>query len=171
MDAWVNTYTGKKFSFVNPRPEDICIEDIAHHLSNICRFNGAVREFYSVAQHSILVCNHVNEKNKAWGLLHDAAEAYISDLPSPIKQLSGMYNYRIIENAILECVAERFGLLKEIPDEVLGADLIALYTEAEKLGVNHSGWAKRVELNAPLVLCSPKVAEKMFLNLFYRYVK
>lgn len=81
----ITTYTGKVFSFIDPQPEDICIEDIAHHLSLICRFNGACRVHYSVAQHSVYVSEIVSVKAQA--LLHDAGEAYYGDITSPFKQV------------------------------------------------------------------------------------
>lgn len=72
------TYTGRQFWPLDPRAEDIDIRDVAHHLSLICRFNGAGRAFYSLAQHSCLVADTLDAPLKLWGLLHDAAEAYDS---------------------------------------------------------------------------------------------
>lgn len=78
------TYTGKKIDLVNIKPEDICLEDIAQSLSYICRANGHVDNFYSVAEHSIFVGL---KSLSLHGLFHDAAEAYTSDIPTPIKSL------------------------------------------------------------------------------------
>lgn len=74
-DAHFTTYTGRTFYPFDPRPEDICIEDIAHSLSNMCRFCGHVREFYSVAEHSVRGASHLYGLNALQFLLHDAAEA------------------------------------------------------------------------------------------------
>ena len=80
------TYTGKKFSLFDPQPEDICIEDIAHHLSLICRYNGACKHHYSVAQHCVLAKELV-PGHAAQALFHDAGEAYYGDIPTPFKTL------------------------------------------------------------------------------------
>ena len=83
---------------MNPDPEEIDIDDICFALSNICRFTGHV-DFYSVAQHSLLVAqlcqqNGASKEDVKWALLHDGAEAYISDLNSPIKSTFGLIQYR-----------------------------------------------------------------------------
>jgi len=95
---WHQTYTGKKFWPLDPHPDEICIEDIAHALSLLCRFGGHCKEFYSVAQHSVLGANELfweyKENNTDADyisfaihfLLHDATEAYLCDLPRPIKR-------------------------------------------------------------------------------------
>jgi uncharacterized protein len=101
---WIQTYTGKQFWPLSPLPEDIVIEDIAHALSMQCRFGGHVRTFYSVAQHSVHVSLLVEPQYALWGLLHDAAEAYLVDLPRPIKKFSEMgLLYQEIEAAGLDC--------------------------------------------------------------------
>ena len=82
--GWIQTYTKKKFDLLDPKPEMVCIEDVAHHLSNVCRFSGACSEFYSVAQHSVLVSEVCSPDSAVWGLLHDAGEAYYGDIVTPI---------------------------------------------------------------------------------------
>ena len=84
-DRYLSTYTGKKFYPYDPRPEQICIEDIAHGLSMLCRFAGQCRFFFSVAEHSIAVAHLLPANLKLFGLLHDASEAYLVDLPRPVK--------------------------------------------------------------------------------------
>lgn len=87
----IRTFTDKKFYFLDIRPEHICIEDIAHSLSNICRYGGHCKQFYSVAEHSIACCDRMGNGEDAsvrlWALLHDAAEAYIGDICKPLKTL------------------------------------------------------------------------------------
>lgn len=83
--SWMQTYTGKQAFPLDLKPEQICIEDIAHHLSLICRFAGACKFHYSVAQHSLLVAQHLPPRLKLAGLMHDAAETYLNDLCRPIK--------------------------------------------------------------------------------------
>ncbi|MEM4379972.1 MAG: hypothetical protein QXL01_04720, partial [Thermoplasmatales archaeon] len=85
MEPWIETYSGKKFDYL--AQSELDIEDIAHALSNLCRFNGHTRVFYSVAEHSVNVSSMVPPELKIAALLHDAAEAYIGDVPSPLKQL------------------------------------------------------------------------------------
>jgi len=90
-EVWIATYTGGRFYPLDPRPEDVCIADIAHSLSQICRFNGQTLQFYSVAQHSVLVSKLLGQGGPSpihefMGLKHDAAEAYLCDLVRPIKR-------------------------------------------------------------------------------------
>ena len=73
-EPWIQTYTGKQYAYFECGPEQICIEDIARALSNLCRFTGHCKKFYSVAQHSVLVSHRT--KNPFLGLMHDADEAY-----------------------------------------------------------------------------------------------
>lgn len=134
---WILTWTGKQFWLTDPRPEDVCIEDIAHALSNICRFGGHSKRFYSVAEHSMSVANGVPASVKAWGLMHDAAEAYVGDVTSPLKRSIGMEGYAEIENRILMTIFERFGLAagKELwlPKAVKEVDFKMLMTERRDL--------------------------------------
>ena len=118
---WMQTYSGKCFYPLDPRPEDISLVDIAHALSICPRYAGHSREPYSVAQHSILVADtfardigHVTADTAALrgarliGLLHDAAEAYICDLPRPLK--SCLPEYKAIEHRIEEAIRQHFAL-------------------------------------------------------------
>jgi hypothetical protein len=129
--SWIQTYTGKKFDPYNPDPEQIDLEDIAHALSNLCRFNGHCKEFYSIAQHSVLVSNYCKFENKLWGLLHDASEAYISDICSPIKhKING---YQELEAGIMAAICEKFNLPKVQPKEIKQYDQILLLMEKRDL--------------------------------------
>ena len=85
---WIETFTGKHFYPLDPKPEDFDLVDIAHSLANTCRFRGHVRRFFSVAEHSVNVsklAEGIDPGAAVQGLLHDAAEAYLSDLASPLK--------------------------------------------------------------------------------------
>lgn len=113
------TYTGH---FVNPlevKPEDIYIMDIAHANSNLCRYNGHVDYFYSVAQHSIIVSQQFEDKDlQLWGLLHDASEAYLGDVVAPLKY-SGEYDFYLeAEENLMNVICDKFGLDREQPEEV-----------------------------------------------------
>ena len=90
--AWMETSTGRVVYPLNLKPADVCLEDVAHHLSAVCRYNGATRRHYSVAEHSVLVALHLEADGWAGAptrllnaLLHDAAEAYLQDVIGPIK--------------------------------------------------------------------------------------
>lgn len=129
--SWIQTYTGKKFDLFHPRPENVDIVDIAHALSMQCRFNGHVNRFYSVAEHSVRLSDNVSLKAVKYGLLHDAAEAYVGDIIKPVKTAEN----RSLEDAILEVILARFGVevTPDILAEVKEADLRMLKTEKEAL--------------------------------------
>jgi uncharacterized protein len=168
---WVPIYTGGKFYPLDPRPEEIDIHDIAHHLARLCRFNGAGQTFYCVAQHCSIVSQEVSAPNKLWGLLHDAAEAYIGDMVSPIKNLPEFAFYREMEKSIMAAVVIAFGLQPDtMPEEVACADLVARRTEARDLGLFSPEWAiSDVEpFNFSITPLNPCQSEILFLNCFHQ---
>jgi hypothetical protein len=118
-------------------PDDVSIADIAHHLAFLCRFTGAVRYYWSVAQHSLLVHDLVARRRQTdyrlrlCALLHDATEAYLADVATPLKR--ALPEYLRLERAAWAAIAERFALPCEIPDEVHRADLVALAIERRDL--------------------------------------
>lgn len=130
-DSWVQTYTGKQFFPLMPSESMICIEDIAHALGKVCRFNGHTIRFYSVAEHSVYVSRYVSEKNALWGLLHDATEAYLGDIVRPLKPF--LNGYRKIEENLGRCIAEKFNLEWPMPDEIKQVDTAILYDESEQV--------------------------------------
>lgn len=146
---WITTYTGKQFHFLAPQPDEIDIIDIAHHLSLVCRFVGACREFYSVAEHSIRVAEIVPDEYKLHALLHDASEAYMPDLPRPEK--AELPEFKRMEINILAAVGDKFlpeGWHKKDSKIIKQADNILLATEARDLMDNTNDWA---ELPKPLI--------------------
>lgn len=127
-DPVIRTYTGKYINIFDIKPDDIDIIDIAWRLSQTCRFGGFTKTFYSVAQHSIWCCENVlNDKFKLEALLHDASEAYIGDIPSPIKRV--IPEIHQIENRIQEIIADKFKLQYPFPKEVHDIDKKALEYE------------------------------------------
>lgn len=173
LGPWIETFTGKKFHFLNPQPEEICIEDIAHALSNICRFTGHSSFFYSVAEHSIAVSVLTNSLE---GLLHDASEAYITDISSPVKPL--LANYRDLERRITTAIEKQFGLRTkpEIHRGVKQADLDQLATEAKYLiksgGIGWDHWKVNQRGTKEGIVptgYNPDRAEQKFLQCFNRF--
>lgn len=159
------TYTGVTFWPMDPRVEEVDIEDIAHSLSMLCRFNGHIKSFYSVAQHSVLVSALCSPENQLWGLLHDASEAYISDMPSPIKL--ELPDFIAAEKVVQKVVCDKFGLPYNEPAEVKSADLIVRATEMRDLRKN-----KRVTeyqhnpLKEKIKPWTQDFAKQAFLNAF-----
>lgn len=107
----VKTYSGKSLDLCKPDPAAICIEDIAHHLAQINRYNGACPYPFSVAQHSLLVARILPYNLKLYGLLHDASEAYIGDLVSPAKRIPALGQvFKPLEHRVQSAIYMRFGL-------------------------------------------------------------
>lgn len=137
---WMQTYTSIQYWPFDPRSEDICIEDIAHALSNICRYAGHCKSFYSVAEHSVYVSLIVPPEHALTALLHDATEAYVVDVPRPLKRF--LTNYKEIEQANWCAIADHFGLCREMPQCVKDADNAVLLAEKEYvMGPQPKPWA------------------------------
>lgn len=168
--SFIQTLSGKQFDYLNSTVDDIDIDDIAGALSNICRFSGHLPEFYSVAQHSVL-CSHLVAPEFAFeALMHDAAEAYLSDLPSPLKAL--LPCYRQIETRIDQLIRFKFGLPLQESDVVKYADLTMLATERRDLDIDdRTPWpilegipaSDAVNIIAPL---SPVAGAGLFIARF-----
>ncbi len=164
--SWIQTWTGKPFEPLNPDPETIDIADIAHALSMLCRFNGHCTRFYSVAEHSVRASVLVPPEDALWALLHDAAEAYVSDLPRPIKDELPVF--RTLEDRLLRVIVGHFGLPWPMPESVRLADDIMLVTEQRDLmrppprpwGLNAAPLPERI------VPVGPAEAEAAFLERF-----
>lgn len=175
-----------EIDFHNPDPNNIFIDDIAHSLSHICRFTGAIPKFYSVAQHCCICAMHVPKEFKLTALLHDAAEAFIQDVNSPLKKamreiaettsdysLYGVTSspYDIIEERMNLLISEKFGTIYPFPLEVIEADLRALATEATSFGcLDRAPKSWDLPFPAYKKLITPqtsKTAKKKFLELFH----
>jgi hypothetical protein len=193
---WMQTFTGKMFYPIDPRPEDIDIEDIAHALAHLCRFAGHCINFYSVAEHSVRVAREVEARLYGYdpkvsygadvytkatvalqALLHDATEAYLIDVPRPLKRAPGMEAYRTYEKNLERMIMTRFGLPPELLPIVHDVDGALLLTEGrDLLGPHPAPWGfaqGRTDIEPlpnriphPL---APKEAKRQFLALFRIY--
>lgn len=130
MSHTIQLHSGDRFDLLNPQNTPVKIEDIAHALSHLCRFTGHTRQFYSVAQHSVLVSSLVPEQYALAGLLHDAVEAIVGDVASPLKAL--LPEYKRIESNIEQELLAQFGVT-EMPSVIKLMDTIALYMEQRDL--------------------------------------
>lgn len=131
VGSWILTNSGRHVDLLNPAPENLEIEDIALGLSRECRFSGQTRAFYSVAQHSVLASRLVPEERALEALLHDATEAFLRDIPTPLKKR--LPEYARIEAVLDRSIRQRFGLPEEMSPEVHRADRILLATEKRDL--------------------------------------
>lgn len=167
---WLQTFRGGQFWPMDPRAAEIFIEDIAHALSMLCRFGGHCRDFYCVAQHCVHVSQVVPRQHALWGLLHDASEAYLVDLPRPIKKHSAIgEHYSIAENLIQAEVCRRFGLSMTEQECVREADNILLLTEVRDLmAPSPVSWRASPfkPITQTITPWSPKEAEANFLEKF-----
>lgn len=145
--ATILTASGLYVEPLNLQAEDVRLSDIAHALSNQCRFSGHTRHFYSVAEHSVRVMDSLRADGASidvlrWGLLHDASEAYLVDLPRPLKldPTFGAF-YREAETRAQDAIAEAFGLGWPEPLAVKVMDVRLLATERRDLMPPGGDWA------------------------------
>jgi len=165
--GWIETYTGRAVQPLNLRPDLISIADIAHALSNKCRYTGHAKEFYSVAEHSVIMARYAKAPNLArWCLMHDAVEAYLPDVPRPLKpHLKGWYE---IEEAASRAVAARFKLMWPMPGIVKELDTRILVTEARQLLISGGRkWEIDAEpLEVALHYWTPRHAKAAFMETY-----
>lgn len=185
--SWQQTFTGRQFWPCDPRPEDVCIEDIAHALSMQCRFAGHCRTFYSVAEHSVRVAWEVEryerEMNGRYGLslytltlaalLHDASEAYCVDVPRPLKPY--LTGYKEIESGVMRAVEEWAGIGADgrysvcAHEMIKRADEVVLATEARDLMKIGRPWHLKAEpLPEVIMPWSHRIAEREFMREYNR---
>jgi 5'-deoxynucleotidase YfbR-like HD superfamily hydrolase len=166
----VQTHSGIMFNLLAPERSTINIEDIAHALSNLCRFNGHSTQFYSVAQHSVLVSRLVPPYLALPALMHDSAEAYLGDCVSPLKQL--LPEYKQIENNIMQAIFNCIGLPYPLHSEIKRADIRALATEQRDLmNACEDGWHWQVTqgISPSDVQIFPESPEEAKDNFLKRY--
>jgi hypothetical protein len=176
----VTLYSGRQIDPFAMTVDDILIEDVAHSLSNQCRWGGHCIEFYPVAQHSVHVAELILEVSTfmpaLWGLLHDASEAYLLDLIRPLKRRPEFAYYRQLEAQVMAVICQKFGLPLEEPSLVTAADNIMLAIEARDLmpALLAADLAPTLELLPPhsqwrktsVRPMGPREAKKAFLDMF-----
>ncbi|MDF7810480.1 hypothetical protein [Hymenobacter sp. YC55] len=178
---WIQTFTGQDFDPFNPSPAKIKIEDIAHALANQCRFSGHTKQFYSVAQHCVEVASRVAPEYQGLALMHDASEAYLADLPRPLKAMDQFQFYRDAEKVLQATINHKFGLTPTVAAKlaIKTMDLQVLLMEVGLvMGPCNVPWndaslalvdpAPRRVGWKPL---SPGAAKRDFLNVFYLTVE
>ena len=124
----IRTRSGLWVDLQDPQPDQIEIADIAHGLSMTCRWNGQCSMFYSVAQHSVLCSMYTSAEFALPALMHDASEAYLGDVASPLKMMLG-YSYRGLEESMMEVIADKFNFQFPLGPEVKEVDHNFLVTE------------------------------------------
>jgi len=166
----IQLWSGGYISLRYPSPEDVNIFDIAAALSKLNRYTGHTREFYSVAQHSVLCSTYAPAHLKMQALLHDAAEAYLGDVSSPLKSL--LPDYRVIEAQMEKVIAVRFGFPYKGNDHeiVKQLDMTALATEVRDL-MPPSSWSWEcldgvTPLRERIQPLGPQEAEDEFIKTF-----
>lgn len=181
MNDWFVTYTGKRVHVMTPRHEDIDIVDISHALSHLCRFSGHVNRFYSVAEHSARVARAVAVERpdlaKA-ALLHDAAEAYIGDVISPLKNC--LPEYKVIEEEWERVVAETLGVFyEEMNDPFVKLmdrrDLLSARRDLGHANWSKHAWSEDLERLEPLPAfiqgMGPEDARIEFMSLYWKLIE
>ena len=177
IDGWIQTFTGRKFFPLAARVEDVDVRDIAHALSLKCRFGGHCGTFYSVAEHSVRVSWEMEQRGRReamWGLMHDAAEAYLADIGGPIKKHfyvhdgGGVETFELAEERLLGVIAQALGFERIQYAVVREADAVLLVTEArDLLGPPPENWEMpQVPLEGRIEPWGPAEAEKAFLQRF-----
>lgn len=168
---WMQTATGRQFYPLDPRPEEIHIEDIAAALSKLCRYGGHCKHFYSVAEHCVLMAHAAPAEHALAALMHDASEAYLSDVIRPIK--AHLVNYKAVEAALERAIAQRFSLVWPMPAAVKALDEAIIADEKMQAmlpaPVAWSQWAPVPPLHVNLQFWTPQKAEFEFLAAFRRY--
>jgi len=169
-DESITTFSGIQFWPLLPNPDHIRVDDIAHALSHQCRFAGHVRLFYSVAEHSVRVSQLCRPEDALWGLLHDASEAFLCDIPAPLKELPQFEAYRAAERILQGAIAQRFGFPAEQPRSVTEADRKMLEIELRDLfNSPEASRPAKGPRRKPMAIThpwQPRIAQARFLSRF-----
>jgi uncharacterized protein len=176
-DSVIETYTGKFLDLLDPKPEEIDIRDIAHSLSMQCRFTGHTRSYYSVAEHCVRCSEYARKVHTSpmlalQCLFHDAAEAYLSDVSTPLKKLLPAYS--LLEDDFMRVILKKFDVDPNAPKLVKEIDIVMLENESYHLLPSKGGsWG--IELLIPACdsepYCwNPEQAEYSFLVAYWSII-
>ena len=180
IEDYIETVSGIKFEFTNPKPEQFDIKDIAHALAMNCRYTGHSNVFYSVAEHSwqmARMLSNLPKEVQLGALLHDASEAYITDIASPIKQ--HLPDYQMMEDNILSALFDKYGLEYPMHPAIKVADRAMLSIEAHYLLPSQGNdWGMWKEINRPKIDVvyrpigmEPRQAKANFLDKYYELTR
>ena len=174
-DNWISLLSGAKMNYHKPEESDVTIEDIATALSNNCRFSGHLPRFYSIAQHLVNASKIVSPENAFTALMHDTAEAFTNDLPTPLKWEFPVF--KELETKIEAAMGRRFGFDFPYPPEVKHADTVMLILEKYYVKEDNTVWPayeewtrRKVQPYRKLVNLEswqPRRAKREFLERFY----
>ena len=175
---FIELASGRSMRPLAPEVGDILIMDIARGLSNQCRFSGQTQGHYSVAQHSVHVSELLqtwgcSQMIQLWGLMHDASEAYLVDIPMPLKHAAAFAPYRDAEARLMKVICHRFALPIAEPERVRVADGVLLATEARDLmpfRPEHWKGLKEAPLIEKIVPWTCVAAEHNFITRYARLV-
>ncbi len=146
----IRTFSGEYVDVLNPNPDFINITDISRSLSKQCRFGGHTQLFYSVAQHCLECSYLVKPEHQLAALLHDASEAYLMDIPSPIKHR--LTNYKKIEDNLMRTIALKFGFTYPLSDQVKNIDKEMLEQEWSNIVIKFNPeWRS---IHSPVIACT-----------------
>jgi hypothetical protein len=173
-DQWISLLSGGQFNYNKPEKSDVTIEDIASALSNVCRFSGHLPQFYSVAQHLVNTSRIVPNELAFTGLMHDTAEAFTNDLPTPLKWALPIF--KELETKIESAMSKKFGFEYPYPPEIKHADTVMLMLEKYYVKNDDSEWPLYEKYNkayvepwrqqVDLVGWQPRRAKREFLERF-----
>lgn len=179
--AWIQTHSGRKFWPLDPRPGDVDVGDVAHALANVCRFAGHTKTFYSVGQHCCLAAGLARPEHALYALLHDAAEAYLGDIPRPWKRFlyadhsMGRLSVKDLERRLLDAILDGLNVPRPSAEALEAvADIDLRLLAAEKRDLMTAGLQWLHEYEAPpgaepvdrVIPWTPEAAERTFLTLF-----
>lgn len=173
-NGWMQTYSGRAFFPADPDPREIDILDISHSLSQQCRFAGHCTVFYSVAEHCCHVSDAASDEHKLTALMHDASEAYLIDIPRPVKPL--LVGYYELEDKIMKVIAEKYCFAWPLPQEVKNLDTAILADEREQNLAHMDGdpvlWGTPLPpLGVKLKFWSPARSHFEFMLRLKRYMR
>ncbi|MNK09937.1 hypothetical protein D3C87_279460 [compost metagenome] len=166
ITSYIGMNSGRNFDLVNPEKSTLTIQDVAHALSNTCRFNGHCDRFYSVAEHSVMVSYLIEQEFAFDGLMHDISEAVLGDVSTPLKKL--LPDYHVIEDRVEASLFKRYGIAYPLIPQVKKADLTALAIEKRDLMPRSGEWPVLNGIIIPegftAIGMPPEVAKKRFLE-------